>query len=75
MAYWPIDDDDDDEEEEEEEKDIKMTVTTDLAISLGMSTTSCSDGFKPSINKAWTVDIVHGYSFKHRFANLKEYWI
>ena len=56
MAYWPIvlmmmD-------EEEEEKDIKMTVTTDLAISLGMSTTSCSDGFKPSINKAWTMDII-----------------
>ena len=29
------------------------TSMTDLAISLGISTTSCSDGFKPSINKAW----------------------
>ena len=63
------------DDEEEEEKDIKMTVTADLAISLGMSTTSCSDGFKPSINKAWTMDIVDGYSFIHRFAYLEECWI
>ena len=43
----------------------KITVTTDLAISLGMSTTSCSDGFKPSISKAWH-RWYDGYSFKHR---------